>query len=171
MMILDHFPYTMDHSFRHDYDNIKWINDEVQFKAWCEGNTGFPLVDAGMRELNATGYMHNRVRMVVASFLAKDLLIDWRWGERYFARKLLDYEMASNVGGWQWSAGSGTDAAPYFRIFNPDSQLKRFDPQFIYIKKWVPEYADFSKYPKPIIDHAFARERCLKAFKAALSGS
>jgi deoxyribodipyrimidine photo-lyase len=171
MMILDHFPYTMDHAFRPDYDNIKWINDEVQFKAWCEGNTGFPLVDAGMRELNATGYMHNRVRMVVASFLAKDLLIDWRWGERYFARKLLDYEMASNVGGWQWSAGSGTDAAPYFRIFNPDSQLKRFDPQFIYIKKWVPEYADFSKYPKPIIDHAFARERCLKAFKAALSGS
>jgi deoxyribodipyrimidine photo-lyase len=168
MMILDHFPHTMDHAFRPDYDNIKWINDENQFKAWCEGKTGFPLVDAGMRELNATGYMHNRVRMVVASFLAKDLLIDWRWGERYFARKLLDYEMASNVGGWQWSAGSGTDAAPYFRIFNPDSQLKKFDPQFIYIKKWVPEYADFSKYPKPIVDHAFARDQCLKAFKAAL---
>jgi deoxyribodipyrimidine photo-lyase len=168
MMILDHFPHTMDHAFRPEYDNIKWVNDEAQFKAWCEGKTGFPLVDAGMRELNTTGYMHNRVRMVVASFLAKDLLIDWRWGERYFARKLLDYEMASNVGGWQWSAGSGTDAAPYFRIFNPESQLKKFDPQFIYIKKWVPEYADFSKYPKPIIDHAFARERCLKAFKAAL---
>ena len=168
MMILDHFPHTIDHAFRPEYDNIKWINDEAQFKAWCEGKTGFPLVDAGMRELNATGYMHNRVRMVVASFLAKDLLIDWRWGERYFARKLLDYELASNVGGWQWSAGSGTDAAPYFRIFNPDSQLKKFDPQFIYIKKWVPEYADFSKYPKPIVDHAFARERCLKAFKAAL---
>ena len=168
MMILDHFPHTMDHAFRPDYDKIKWINDEVQFKAWCEGKTGFPLVDAGMRELNAIGYMHNRVRMVVASFLAKDLLIDWRWGEHYFARKLLDYEMASNVGGWQWAAGSGTDAAPYFRIFNPDSQLKKFDPQFIYIKKWVPEYADFSKYPKPIVDHAFARERCLKAFKAAL---
>jgi deoxyribodipyrimidine photo-lyase len=169
MMILDHFPHTMDHAFRPGYDNIKWINDEGQFKAWCEGKTGFPLVDAGMRELNATGYMHNRVRMVVASFLAKDLLIDWRWGERYFARKLLDYEMASNVGGWQWSAGSGTDAAPYFRIFNPDAQLKKFDPQFIYIKKWVPEYADFSIYPKPIVDHAFARERCLKVFKAALT--
>jgi deoxyribodipyrimidine photo-lyase len=169
MMILYHFPKTADHAFRAGYDNIKWENDEKQFEAWCNGETGFPLVDAGMRELNATGYMHNRVRMVVASFLSKDLLIDWRWGERYFARKLLDYEMASNVGGWQWSAGCGTDAAPYFRIFNPDSQLKKFDPEFKYIKKWVPEYADFSKYPKPIIDHAFARERCLKAFKAALS--
>jgi len=169
MMILHHFPKTMDHAFRPEYDRIKWVNDEEQFKAWCDGETGFPLVDAGMRELNATGYMHNRVRMVVASFLTKDLLIDWRWGERYFARKLLDYEMASNVGGWQWSAGSGTDAAPYFRIFNPDSQLKKFDPDFIYIKKWVPEYADFSKYPKPIIDHAFARDRCLKAFKTALA--
>ena len=169
MMILYHFPHTADHSFRPEYDRIKWVNDEKQFEAWCNGETGFPLVDAGMRELNTTGYMHNRVRMVVASFLSKDLLIDWRWGERYFARKLLDYEMASNVGGWQWSAGSGTDAAPYFRIFNPDSQLKKFDPKLDYIKKWVPEYAEFSKYPKPIIDHAFARERCLKAFKAALS--
>jgi deoxyribodipyrimidine photo-lyase len=169
MMILYHFPKTMDHAFRPEYDRIKWVNDERQFKAWCNGETGYPLVDAGMRELNATGYMHNRVRMVVASFLSKDLLIDWRWGERYFARKLLDYEMASNVGGWQWAAGSGTDAAPYFRIFNPDSQLKKFDPKLVYIKKWVPEYADFSKYPKPIIDHAFARERCLKAFKEALS--
>jgi deoxyribodipyrimidine photo-lyase len=169
MMILYHFPQTMNHAFRSEYDRIKWINNEEQFEAWCKGETGFPLVDAGMRELNATGYMHNRVRMVVASFLSKDLLIDWRWGERYFARKLLDYEMASNVGGWQWAAGSGTDAAPYFRIFNPDSQLKKFDPKLAYIKKWVPEYADFSKYPKPIVDHAFARERCLKAFKAALS--
>jgi deoxyribodipyrimidine photo-lyase len=169
MMILDHFPKTMDHAFRPEYDRIQWVNNEEQFNAWCSGETGFPLVDAGMRELNATGYMHNRVRMVVASFLSKDLLIDWRWGERYFARKLLDYEMASNVGGWQWAAGSGTDAAPYFRIFNPDSQLKKFDPDFIYIKKWVPEYADFSKYPKPIIDHAFARDRCLKVFKAALA--
>lgn len=169
MMILDHFPETADHAFKPDYDHINWINDENQFEAWCQGKTGYPFVDAGMRELNATGYMHNRVRMVVASFLTKDLLIDWRWGERYFARKLLDYEMASNVGGWQWAAGSGTDAAPYFRIFNPDAQLKKFDPQFVYIKKWVPEYADFSKYPKPIVDHAFARERCLKAFKAALS--
>jgi len=169
MMILDHFPETMDHAFRPEYDRIKWVNDEAQFKAWCDGETGYPLVDAGMRELNATGYMHNRVRMVVASFLSKDLLIDWRWGEHYFARKLLDYEMASNVGGWQWAAGSGTDAAPYFRIFNPDSQAKKFDPELKYIKKWVPEYADFSRYPKPIIDHAFARERCLKAFKAALA--
>jgi deoxyribodipyrimidine photo-lyase len=169
MMILYHFPKTMNHAFRPEYDRIKWINNEDQFKAWCEGKTGFPIVDAGMRELNATGYMHNRVRMITASFLAKDLLIDWRWGERYFATKLLDYEMASNVGGWQWAAGSGTDAAPYFRIFNPDAQLKRFDPEFKYIKKWVPEYADFSKYPKPIIDHAFARDRCLKAFKTALN--
>lgn len=169
MMILDHFPQTTDHAFRPEYDRIKWVNNEEQFEAWCCGMTGYALVDAGMRELNATGYMHNRVRMVVASFLAKDLLIDWRWGERYFARKLLDYELASNVGGWQWSAGCGTDAAPYFRIFNPDAQLKKFDPEFKYIKKWVPEYADFSKYPKPIIDHAFARDRCLKAFKAALT--
>ena len=169
MMILYHFPQTADHAFRPEYDRIQWINNEEQFKAWCNGETGFPLVDAGMRELNATGYMHNRVRMVAASFLSKDLLIDWRWGEHYFARKLLDYEMASNVGGWQWAAGCGTDAAPYFRIFNPDSQLKKFDPDLKYIKKWVPEYADFSKYPKPIIDHAFARDRCLAAFKKALT--
>ncbi|MFD0793517.1 cryptochrome/photolyase family protein [Mucilaginibacter litoreus] len=168
-MILYHFPHTANHAFRPEYDRIEWINDEVQFDAWCKGETGFPLVDAGMRELNATGFMHNRVRMITASFLSKDLLIDWRWGERYFARKLLDYEMASNVGGWQWAAGSGTDAAPYFRIFNPDSQLKRFDPKMEYVKKWVPEYADFSKYPKPIIDHKFARERCLKDFKKALN--
>ncbi|MFI5160132.1 MAG: cryptochrome/photolyase family protein [Sphingobacteriales bacterium] len=169
MMILYHFPKTMDHAFKPEYDRIKWVNDEKQFEAWCSGQTGYPLVDAGMRELNATGFMHNRVRMVTASFLSKDLLIDWRWGERYFARKLLDYEMASNVGGWQWSAGSGTDAAPYFRIFSPDSQTKKFDLDFVYVKKWVPEYADFSRYPKPIIDHTFARERCLKAFKEALS--
>ena len=169
MMILHHFPQTMDHAFRPEYDRIKWVNDEKQFKAWCEGNTGYPIVDAGMRELNATGFMHNRVRMIAASFLSKDLLIDWRWGEHYFARKLLDYEMASNVGGWQWAAGSGTDAAPYFRIFNPDAQTKKFDPELKYIKKWVPEYADFGKYPKPIIDHAFARDRCLKVFKAALA--
>ncbi|WP_419699613.1 cryptochrome/photolyase family protein [Mucilaginibacter sp. NFX135] len=168
MMILYHFTHTMDHAFRPEYDRIQWVNDETQFKAWCDGQTGYPIVDAGMRELNTTGFMHNRVRMIVASFLSKHLLIDWRWGEHYFARKLLDYEMASNVGGWQWAAGSGTDAAPYFRIFSPDAQTKKFDPQLQYIKKWVPEYADFSKYPKPIIDHAFARERCLKAFKAAL---
>ena len=169
MMVLYYFPQTADHAFKPEYDNIKWINDEQQFDAWCNGNTGVPLVDAGMRELNNTGYMHNRVRMVTASFLSKDLLIDWRWGERYFARKLLDYEMSSNVGGWQWAAGSGTDAAPYFRIFNPEAQLKKFDPQLEYVKKWVPEYADFSKYPKPIVDHGFARERCLKLFKEALA--
>ena len=169
MMILDHFPQTIDHAFRPAYDRIKWENNEAQFEAWCEGKTGYPIVDAGMRELNATGFMHNRVRMISASFLSKDLLIDWRWGERYFARKLLDYEAASNVGGWQWAAGSGTDAAPYFRIFNPYAQTKKFDPKLEYIKKWVPEYADFSKYPKPIVDHAFARDRCLKAFKAALA--
>ncbi len=168
MMILDHFPKTATQSFKPEYDRIKWVNNEDQFEAWCKGETGFPLVDAGMRELNATGYMHNRVRMVTASFLTKDLLIDWRWGERYFARKLLDYEMASNVGGWQWSAGCGTDAAPYFRIFNPDAQLKKFDPELKYVKKWVPEYADFTKYPRPIIDHGFARERCLRVFKEAL---
>ena len=169
MMVMYHFPHTATNAFKPEYDRIKWLNNEQQFEAWCRGETGFALVDAGMRELNATGYMHNRVRMVVASFLTKDLLIDWRWGERYFARKLLDYELASNVGGWQWAAGSGTDAAPYFRIFNPGSQLKKFDPELKYVKKWVPEYADFTKYPQPIIDHAFARERCLKAFKAALS--
>ncbi|RYE23004.1 MAG: deoxyribodipyrimidine photo-lyase [Sphingobacteriales bacterium] len=169
MMILYHFPQTVDHAFRPEYDRIHWLNNEEQFAAWCEGQTGYPMVDAGMRELNATGFMHNRVRMVTASFLSKHLLIDWRWGEQYFAQKLLDYEMASNVGGWQWAAGSGTDAAPYFRIFNPEAQLKKFDPEMRYIKKWVPEYADFSKYPEPIVDHACARERCLKAFKAALA--
>ncbi|WP_114941671.1 cryptochrome/photolyase family protein [Mucilaginibacter endophyticus] len=169
MMILHHFPHTMDHAFRPEYDRIHWVNDEKQFEAWCKGETGFPIIDAGMRELNATGFMHNRVRMIVASFLSKDLLIDWRWGERYFARKLLDYEMASNVGGWQWAAGSGTDAAPYFRIFNPEAQTKKFDPELKYIKKWVPEYADFSKYPKPIVDHSKARDRCLAAFKKALA--
>ncbi|MBE9584876.1 deoxyribodipyrimidine photo-lyase [Mucilaginibacter sp. JRF] len=168
MMVLHHFPHTMDHAFRPEYDRVKWVNNEEHFKAWCEGRTGYPLVDAGMRELNETGYMHNRVRMVTASFLSKDLLIDWRWGEHYFAQKLLDYEMASNVGGWQWAAGSGTDAAPYFRIFNPESQQKKFDPKLEYVKKWVPEYADFTKYPNPIVDHKAARERVLKAFKDAL---
>ena len=169
MMILYHFPQTATQAFKPEYDNIAWRNNEHEFEAWRNGQTGYPLVDAGMRELNATGYMHNRVRMVVASFLTKHLLIDWRWGEAYFASKLLDYEMASNVGGWQWAAGSGTDAAPYFRVFNPEIQLKKFDPKLEYIKKWVPEYADFGKYPKPIVDHAFARDRCLAAFKKALS--
>lgn len=169
MMILHHFPHTATKAFKPEYDNIIWRNNKAEFDAWCKGQTGYPLVDAGMRELNGTGYMHNRVRMVTASFLTKHLLIDWRWGERYFAARLLDYEMASNVGGWQWAAGSGTDAAPYFRVFNPETQLKKFDPDLKYVKKWVPEYADFSKYPKPIVDHAFARNRCLAAFKHALS--
>jgi deoxyribodipyrimidine photo-lyase len=168
MMILYHFPHTAERSFKPEYDAIKWVNNPSQFEAWCKGQTGYPLVDAGMRQLNATGYMHNRVRMVTASFLTKHLLIDWRRGERYFAGKLLDYEMASNIGGWQWTAGCGTDAAPYFRIFSPEAQLKKFDPSLAYVKKWVPEYADFSKYPQPIIDHAFARDRCLKVFKEAL---
>lgn len=167
-MILFHFPETVNHAFRKEYDRIAWLNNELEFEAWCQGKTGYPLVDAGMRELNTTGFMHNRVRMVCASFLCKHLLVDWRWGERYFARKLLDFDLASNVGGWQWAAGCGTDAAPYFRIFNPELQMKKFDPQLTYVKKWVPEYADFGHYPPPIVDHAFARERCLKVFKQAL---
>src|SRR6056297_1290158 len=137
------------------YDEIEWRNDENEFAAWCEGNTGYPIVDAGMRQLNQTGYMHNRVRMIVASFLTKHLLIDWRWGESYFAEKLLDYELASNNGGWQWAAGSGCDAAPYFRIFNPWRQAERFDHQKRYISQWVPERSKDS-YPAPVIDHASA---------------
>ena len=166
-MILWHFPNVVEHNFKSQYDAVKWRNNEDEFKAWCEGKTGYPIVDAGMRELNNTGHMHNRVRMVVASFLTKHLLIDWRWGEAYFARKLLDYELASNNGGWQWAAGTGTDAQPYFRIFNPESQTKKFDPELKYIKKWVPDFQELS-YPKPIVDHKFARERCLDTFKEAL---
>ncbi|MFC4211533.1 cryptochrome/photolyase family protein [Pedobacter lithocola] len=168
MMIIWHFPYAATNSFKKQYDKIKWRNDEKEFKSWCEGDTGYPLVDAGMRQMNETGWMHNRVRMVVASFLSKHLLIDWRWGEAYFAEKLLDYEMASNVGGWQWAAGSGNDAAPYFRVFNPELQMKRFDPKFEYIKKWVPEFGT-KKYAQPLVEHTFARERVLKVFKEALS--
>jgi deoxyribodipyrimidine photo-lyase len=169
-MILYHFPDSVEHSFKKQYDRIVWENNEDHFKAWCEGKTGYPLVDAGMRELNATGLMHNRVRMVVASFLCKHLLIDWRWGERYFAEKLLDFELASNVGGWQWASSSGCDAAPYFRVFNPTLQQERFDPKNEYIKKWIPEFQTPS-YPKPIIEHTFARERVLKRFKEALGGT
>jgi len=168
MMILWHFPQTADRSFKPAYDNIKWRNVESEFQAWCEGNTGYPIVDAGMRQLNQTGYMHNRVRMIVASFLTKHLLIDWRWGEAYFAEKLLDYEMASNVGGWQWACGSGNDAAPYFRVFNPELQAKKFDPHNEYIYKWVPELK-VQKHVQPIVEHAFARDRALKVFKKALS--
>ena len=170
MMILWHFPYAALDSFKKQYDKISWRNNEKEFKAWCEGNTGYPIVDAGMRQLNETGWMHNRVRMITASFLSKHLLIDWRLGEAYFANKLLDYEMASNVGGWQWAAGSGNDAAPYFRVFNPELQTKRFDPKFEYIKKWVTEF-DTKKYAQPIVEHKFARERVLKVFKEALSNS
>jgi deoxyribodipyrimidine photo-lyase len=167
MQILWHFPHTNTQSFKPKYDAIQWNNNEIDFKNWCEGKTGYPFVDAGMRELNATGHMHNRVRMIVASFLCKHLLIDWRWGETYFAQKLLDYEQASNVGNWQWAAGSGVDAAPYFRIFNPTEQIKKFDKDLKYIKKWVPELEDLS-YPKPIVEHKFARERCLKVYKEAV---
>jgi len=167
MQILWHFPHTVNQSFKPKYDRIQWRNNENEFKAWCEGKTGYPLVDAGMRELNATGFMHNRVRMVVGSFLCKHLLIDWRWGEAYFAEKLHDYEMASNIGNWQWVAGCGVDAAPYFRIFNPTTQIEKFDKRHEYLKKWVPEYQELT-YPLPIVDHQMARERCLKVYKAAL---
>jgi deoxyribodipyrimidine photo-lyase len=167
MMILFNFPHTATQSFKPAYDNIRWINNEEQFAAWKNGKTGYPIVDAGMNQLRKTGYMHNRVRMIVGSFLTKHLLIDWRWGEAYFAELLLDYEMASNVGGWQWACGCGNDAAPYFRVFNPEIQAKRFDPQNKYIYLWAPEYKQ-EKHTQPIVDHAFARERILKVFKDAL---
>jgi deoxyribodipyrimidine photo-lyase len=167
-MIIWHYPHAAKNSFKPVYDKIEWRNNEEEFSKWCEGKTGYPIVDAGMRELNTTGFMHNRVRMIVASFLIKHLLIDWRWGEAYFAKKLLDFELASNNGGWQWASSSGCDAAPYFRIFNPYEQTKKFDPQFLYIKKWVPEFQELS-YPAPVVDHKFARERCLAVYKKALS--
>lgn len=167
-MILYWHPESIDHAFKSEYDRIKWEFNEGQFQAWREGKTGYPLVDAGMRELNQTGHMHNRIRMVVASFLCKHLLHDWRLGERYFAEKLLDFELASNVGGWQWAAGSGVDAAPYFRIFNPTSQQEKFDPEFKYIKKWVPEFGT-ADYPEPIVDHKWARERVLERYRKALN--
>lgn len=164
-MILWHFPTVVSGSFKPVYNDIPWRNNEDEFRAWCEGRTGYPLVDAGMRELNNTGYMHNRVRMITASFLTKHLLIDWRWGEAYFAEKLLDYDLAANNGGWQWAAGTGCDAAPYFRIFNPIVQAKRFDPDLRYIKKWIPEL-DTNKYPLPIVEHSSARERALRTYQA-----
>ena len=167
-MILWWHPQTIEKSFKPIYDQVEWTNNPLLFEKWCAGQTGFPIVDAGMRELNNTGFMHNRVRMIVASFLCKDLQIDWRWGEAYFAEKLYDFELASNVGGWQWAASSGCDAAPYFRIFNPELQLKRFDPNLEYLKKWVPEY-NSNKYIKPIIDHKEARERCLITYKKAIN--
>lgn len=165
--ILANFPHVADGPFREKYQAIEWRNNEEEFKAWCEGRTGYPMVDAGMRELNNTGYMHNRVRMVVASFLTKHLLINWQWGEAYFAEKLLDFDLASNNGGWQWAAGCGTDAAPYFRVFNPTSQMEKFDKQKKYIKKWVPEFGT-DEYPEPIVEHKMARVRCLETYKAAL---
>ncbi len=167
--ILWHFPHVgKGKAFKAEYDFIQWRNNEAEFARWCQGNTGYPIVDAGMRELNTTGFMHNRVRMITASFLAKHLLIDWRWGEAYFAEKLLDFEQASNNGNWQWAAGCGCDAAPYFRIFNPYTQTKRFDPDLTYIKKWVPELEEFT-YPAPIVDHDTARKRCLETYKKGLA--
>lgn len=168
MQILWHFPHTKDTCFKPKYERILWRNNEEEFKKWCNGMTGYPLVDAGMRQLNKTGFMHNRVRMLVGSFLCKHLLIDWRWGEAYFAEKLHDYDMSSNIGNWQWVAGCGVDAAPYFRIFNPTTQIQKFDKDLVYIKKWVPEFQELT-YPTPIVDHKFARERCLKIYKEALS--
>ncbi|MCK8482106.1 cryptochrome/photolyase family protein [Psychroserpens algicola] len=168
MQILWHFPQTTKEAFKPKYDRIEWRNNEDEFKLWCEGKTGYPLVDAGMRQLNKTGFMHNRVRMLVGSFLCKHLLIDWRWGEAYFAEKLHDYEMASNVGNWQWVAGSGVDAAPYFRIFNPTTQIEKFDKDRKYIKTYVPEF-DTDEYVDQIVDHKEARERCLKTYKEAVS--
>lgn len=166
-MILWHFPYVVGHAFKAEYDKIKWRNNEKEFTAWCNGQTGYPIVDAGMRELNTTGYMHNRVRMIVASFLTKHLLIDWRWGEAYFAKKLLDFDLAANNGGWQWAAGSGCDAAPYFRVFNPYLQTVKFDPELKYVRKWVPEFEELT-YPQPIVQHEVARKRCLETYAVAL---
>lgn len=167
MMIISQYPYVVEASFKKKYDLIRWRNDEEEFGKWCNGMTGYPMVDAGMRQLNQTGFMHNRVRMVAASFLTKHLLIDWRVGETYFASRLLDYELSSNNGNWQWTAGSGCDAAPYFRIFNPYEQMRRYDPDMVYIKRWVPEYGT-PDYPLPIVDHTFARERALKTYREIL---
>lgn len=166
MMILWHFPQVEHQNFRSKYDRIPWRNNEREFELWTKGETGYPLVDAGMRQLNETGWMHNRVRMLVAGFLCKHLLIDWRWGEAYFAEKLLDYELASNNGNWQWAAGTGCDATPYFRIFNPDTQLKKFDPKLEYVKTWIPDFR--AGYLEPIVDHSFARARALETYKKAL---
>lgn len=167
MVILWHFPHVIHSSFKPQYDNIEWENDEAKFEQWKAGKTGYPIVDAGMRELNATGYMHNRVRMITASFLIKHLLIDWRWGEAYFAKKLLDFELSSNNGGWQWAASSGCDAAPYFRVFNPTLQMQKFDSKGLYVKKWVKEYGFFD-YPQPIVVHEIARKRVLEVYQKAL---
>jgi len=168
MMILYHYPHVVSENFNAKYDNIVWRNNEQEYNRWCTGDTGFPMVDAGMRELNETGHMHNRVRMITASFLCKHLLIDWKWGEAYFAKKLLDYELASNNGNWQWAAGTGVDAAPYFRVFNPLTQAQKFDKNMVYINKWIKNLNELS-YPTPIVDHKFARERAIETYKKALN--
>ncbi|MDB4835008.1 DNA photolyase family protein [Cyclobacteriaceae bacterium] len=167
MQILHHFPHVVHHNFKPKYDGISWRNNESEFDKWCNGKTGYPLVDAGMRQLNKTGYMHNRVRMIAAGFLCKHLLIDWRWGEAYFATKLLDYELSSNNGNWQWAAGTGCDAAPYFRVFNPSTQLKKFDRDLIYVKQWIPELLTLD-YPLPMVDHKLARNRALESYKVGI---
>lgn len=166
--VLDHFPHVEKHSFRREYDQIEWRNNEAEFDRWCQGETGYPIVDAGMRQLNTIGWMHNRVRMITASFLCKHLLIDWRWGEAYFGKKLRDYDLSANNGGWQWAAGSGTDAAPYFRVFNPTLQAQKFDPKGEYIRHWVPELNGLN-YPQPMVDHAMARQRAINTYKRALT--
>ena len=168
MQILFHFPKVVTENFRSKYDGIQWRNNDEEFQRWCDGTTGFPMVDAAMRQLNETGYMHNRVRMVTASFLCKHLLIDWRWGEAYFAKKLLDYELASNNGNWQWCAGTGCDASPYFRVFNPTSQQEKFDKDLIYVRKWIKDF-DALTYPQPMVDHQMARERAISTYKIALN--
>lgn len=170
MQILFHFPKVVNENFKAKYNGIKWRNKEEEYKKWCEGKTGYLLVDAGMRQLNQTGYMHNRVRMVTAGFLCKHLLIDWKWGEAYFAKKLLDYDLSANNGNWQWSAGTGCDSAPYFRIFNPSEQVKKFDPKFHYIKKWIPEFGQLD-YPNPMVEHKFARERALETYKEGIENT
>ncbi len=167
MMILFHFPKVVGHNFKEKFDGVQWRNNEREFELWCNGETGYPMVDAGMRQLNETGWMHNRVRMIVAGFLCKHLLIDWRWGEAYFAKKLLDYELSSNNGNWQWAAGTGCDAAPYFRIFNPTTQIQKFDPQFIYIKKWIQNFRP--GYLPEIVPHDFARKRALEVYQKSLA--
>jgi deoxyribodipyrimidine photo-lyase len=167
MQILWHFPEVVNNNFNPRYNGIDWRNDAREFEQWCNGKTGYPMVDAGMRQLNMTGYMHNRVRMVVAGFLCKHLLINWTWGEAYFAKKLLDYELSSNNGNWQWAAGTGCDAAPYFRIFNPGAQLKKFDREETYVRQWIPEYGT-KEYPEPMVEHRFARDRALKVYKKGM---
>jgi deoxyribodipyrimidine photo-lyase len=166
IQIMYHFPRVVNENFKIKYNGIVWRNNKEEFELWCKGETGYPIVDAGMRQLNETGYMHNRVRMITASFLCKHLLIDWKWGEAYFAEKLLDFELASNNGNWQWVAGTGCDAAPYFRVFSPSAQTLKFDPDFKYIKKWVPEFNEITY--KPMVDHKMARERALRVYKVGI---